>query len=177
MDKREYSIEAYDQNWVLRFEKIRLFLIEVFKDKALQIDHVGSTSIPGIKAKPIIDVLVVVSEMEPFTIEREVMAQYGYKNGDNYIAPNTILFFKEEARRKTENIHVCVKGSPKARQFIVMRDYLRNNPERAHQYSELKEKLNKQHPEDYPAYRAGKDSFLKETEELAYSWESANSTQ
>ena len=95
----------------------------------------------------------------------------GYKWGENYIEPNTIIFFKEkENGEKTENIHVCEKGSPKAIQFIQTRDYLRIHPERAKAYGELKENLKKQYPNDYPAYRAGKQSFLDETERLTYVW-------
>jgi GrpB-like predicted nucleotidyltransferase (UPF0157 family) len=170
MLKREYSIEGYNPNWILKFQEIKKLLEQVFKGKALQIEHVGSTSIVGMKSKPLIDVLVTVSKMEPFTEEREIMSSHGYKNGDNYIEPDSIIFYKEEGSRKTENIHVCVENSSKARQFIDTRDYLRNNPKRTEKYSELKEELKKKFPDDYPAYRAGKQSFLDETEELARAW-------
>lgn len=169
--KRPYLFKNYDPAWATAFESIKKNLEMVFKEKALSIEHVGSTSIAGMKAKPIIDVLVVVEKIELIDEEKKQMEALGYKWGDNYIEPNSIVFFKEkEDSQKTENIHVCEKDSPKAIQFIQTRDYLRAHPERAIAYGEVKEKLKNQHPDDYPAYRAGKQAFLDETEKLTYEW-------
>jgi len=171
MQKRTYSVEPYNPIWVSKFGEIKAMLQKVFASKALSIEHIGSTSIPHMSAKPVIDVLVVVSRMEPFVKEKEEMGRYGYQSADNYIAPDTVIFFKTEmGDRKIENIHICVKDSPKAVQFITTRDFLRAHPERAKQYSDLKEKLNKKFPDDYPAYRKAKQSFLGETERLTQKW-------
>jgi GrpB-like predicted nucleotidyltransferase (UPF0157 family) len=168
--KRTYSIEHYDPEWIAKFGDVKKMLEDVFGSKALSIEHVGSTSIPGMKAKPIIDALVIVEKMEPFITEKGLMVQKGYEWGENYIAPDTLIFYKTDGDRKTENIHVCVKGSFKATQFIVMRDYLRSHPDKAKEYSDIKEKLKKQFPDDYPAYRAGKHDLLEEIEKLARVW-------
>lgn len=169
--KRPYSIEDYNDQWPLKFEVIKKQLQNVFKNKALAIEHVGSTSVPGMKAKPLIDILVVVDRMEDFLQEKEIMEKLDYMWAENYIAPNTIVFVKDdESQTKTENIHVCEKGAPKTRQFLVVRDYLRTHPEKAKEYQQLKEKLNTEFPEDYPAYRRGKDGFLKKLEKEAYEW-------
>ncbi|MFZ3020153.1 MAG: GrpB family protein [Minisyncoccia bacterium] len=168
--KRPYSVENYNPEWVSKFNCLKETFREVFGSKALAIEHVGSTSF-GIKAKPIIDVLIVVQNIGDVKEERLAMARLGYKSQDNCIAPRTIIFAKEESDgRKTENIHVCEVDSPKEKQFLIMRDYFRTHPERAKMYEELKEKLNKEFPNDYPAYREGKNSFLVETETLAYDW-------
>jgi GrpB-like predicted nucleotidyltransferase (UPF0157 family) len=166
--KREYSIQEYDPEWPKKFEEIKDVIKEIFSKKALQIEHIGSTSILGMKAKPLIDVLVVVEKKEPFAFEKEKMMVLGYEWGENYIAPDTLIFYKTEGDRKTENIHICLKDSFKAKQFIITRDYLRTHPERAKLYGEIKEKLKKQFPDDYPSYRAGKQDFVDETERLAY---------
>jgi GrpB-like predicted nucleotidyltransferase (UPF0157 family) len=169
--KRKYSFTEYNPDWKFHFSAIKDYLISVFKDKALGVEHVGSTSIEGMKAKPLIDVLIVVGKMESFQEQINSMVKDGYEWGENYIAPNTLIFFKlGPDGEKLENIHVCEKDSAKARQFIVMRDYLRNHPERAKGYSELKEKNVLLYPGDYPAYRAAKDSFLKQLEKEAYEW-------
>jgi GrpB-like predicted nucleotidyltransferase (UPF0157 family) len=169
--KRKYSLQEYSPNWIKRFEEIKLFLQSVFRDKALKIEHVGSTSIPGMKAKPIIDVLVVVEKMEEFLLEREKMLSVGYEWGENYIAPNTQLFFKmAEDGSKTENIHICEVDSPKEKQFLIMRDFFRNFPEKAKEYSDLKEKNFSLHPDDYPAYREAKAPFLHRMEQEAHKW-------
>ncbi len=110
--------------------------------------------------------------MDDFTKEKEEMVRAGYEWGENYIAPNTLLFFKLGADgEKLENIHVCEKDAPKAKQFLVMRDFLRAFPEKAKEYSDLKESNAQKHPDDYPAYRAAKTPFLEQMEKEAYNWE------
>lgn len=170
--KRKYSLNDYDPNWVTKFDEIKAFLKSVFGDEALKIEHVGSTSIPGMKAKPIIDALVVVENMEDFAEQKEKMTAAGYEWGENYIAPNTLIFYKIAGDgSKTENIHICEKGSTKEKQFLVMRDFFRTFPEKAKEYSDLKEKNHALHPDDYPAYRAAKAPFLQRIEQEAYNWD------
>ncbi len=169
--KRKYLFSEYDPNWKVQFSSIKEFLFDVFGDKAITIEHVGSTSIEGMKAKPLIDVLVLINKMEVFQEEKDKMIKAGYEWGENYIAPNTLIFFKlGPDGEKLENIHVCEKGSAKESQFIVMRDYLRTYPEKAKEYSSLKEKNVSLYANDYPAYRAAKVPYLEELEKEAYEW-------
>lgn len=170
--KRKYSISEYDPNWIIKFESIKILISEIFGDKALQIEHVGSTSIPGMKAKPLIDVLIIVKDIKDLSQETLRMVDIGYEWGENYIAPNTLLFFRTGPNgEKLENIHVCESGASKARQFLVMRDFFRTHPEKAKEYADLKESNSKLHPDDYPAYRAAKAPFLAQMEQEAYVWE------
>lgn len=165
--KRTYTIEPYNPDWVLKFQKIKEILQSVFSNKALFIEHVGSTSIPGMSAKPLIDALVIVEKMEAFEDEKKKMIDIGYDWGENYIGPNTIIFWKTVGGdRKIENIHICVRNSYKAKQFIDMRDYMRNHPEVCKEYSDLKISLKEQFPDDYPAYRAGKKPLLDKIEKM-----------
>lgn len=169
--KRPYSIVEYDPHWPIKAELIKGVLASVFKEKALSIEHVGSTSVPGMKAKPIIDTLITVQRMEIFDTEKRLMEALGYKWGDNYVAPGTIVFYKETPDGgKSENVHVCELDSPMAKQFINMRNYFRAHPEQAMEYSDLKTRLKQQHPHDYPAYRLGKKAFLDEAEQWAHEW-------
>jgi len=169
--KRKYSLSEYTPEWSQRFLTIKDFLSEAFQDKALKIEHVGSTAVVGMVAKPIIDVLVVVKKMEQFEGQKELMVNAGYEWGANYIAPNTLLFFKIRSDgEKLENIHVCEADTSKARQFIVMRDYLRVHPEKVKEYSVLKKDNAKRYPNDYPAYREAKAPFLEKLEAEAYEW-------
>src|SRR5437870_2692130 len=105
MKKQLYSVREYDPEWVPKFENIRFFLKDIFKEKAVAIEHVGSTSVPDMKAKPLIDVLITVEKMEAFGEERRIMIDRGYVSVDNYIAPDSILFYKEEHGAKSENVH------------------------------------------------------------------------
>ncbi len=169
--KRKYLIESYNPAWMTQFETIKKNLKQVFGEKALAIKHIGSTSIPGMKAKPLIDVLVTIATYEPFLLEKEMMVKLGYEWGENYIAPDSFIFYKTiDSDQKIENIHVCIENSPKAIQFITTRDYLRTHPERALLYSNLKDALHKEFPDDYPAYRKGKQEFIDESERLTQEW-------
>ncbi len=171
MLKRPYKIEPYNPDWVLEFEKIKEDVEISFGSKALAIEHVGSTSVPGMSAKHCIDVLVVVKDFDGFAEEKSKMVELGYAWEDEYINPHTVLFFKERAdKSKTVNIHVCPQGSFDEEQFLVGRDYLRAHPERAQMYSNLKAELSAKYPSDYPAYRDAKQPFLAETKALALVW-------
>lgn len=172
--KRKYAFSDYDPDWKNQFSDIQKFLFSVFGNKALAIEHVGSTSIEGMKAKPLIDVLVVVEKLEQFQEQKDSMTEAGYEWGENYIAPNTLLFFRLGSEgEKLENIHICEKGSAKERQFVVMRDFLRAHPKKVKEYSDLKEANALLYPNDYPAYRTAKAPFLQELEQEAYEWKAS----
>lgn len=169
--KRKYFMSDYDPNWPIKFESIKKLIQEAFGDKALSIDHVGSTSIPGMKAKPIIDALVIVENVHDLADETQRMVDLGYEWGSNYIAPDTLIFFKTAPDgSKLENIHICHRHEPKTKQFLIMRDFFRAFPEKAKAYSDLKFANAAKHPDDYPAYRAAKKPFLDEVEKEAYVW-------
>lgn len=168
--KRKYLFVDYDPNWVIQFASIKNFLSSIFTN-ALAIEHVGSTSIPGMQAKPVIDVLVVVEKMENFEKEKQAMTAAGYEWGENYIAPKSLIFFKlGVGDEKIENIHIFEKDSLKTRQFLIMRDFFRAHPDLAKEYSDLKRKNHEAHPDDYPAYRRAKTAFLDNMEKKAYEW-------
>ncbi len=174
--KRPYSLSDYDFAWTEQFKKISGQLKEIFGSEVIAIEHVGSTSVPGMKAKPVIDVLVVVENIRTGLQKESSMTALGYKYEENYIAPNTVMFYKEGLdKSKIENIHVCENGSPKHKQFVVMRDYLISHPLEAKKYEDLKTQLSQEFPGDYIAYREGKQVFLEEMEKRAYEWESEGS--
>lgn len=167
--KRPYSIEDPSDIWAQKFDEVKVILASVFKDKALTIEHIGSTSI-GIKAKPLLDICVIVKDINDITEEKDAMKKFGYLWEDGYIAPDSSFIYKLDGDRKIENIHVVPPGHYKIDEFILKRDYFRSHPDKAREYEDLKVKLNEQHPDDYPAYRAGKAAFLLEIEKLAKEW-------
>lgn len=172
-ENRRFSLSEYNSNWVLKFATIKDLILKVFGEKALSIEHVGSTSIKGMVAKPLIDVLVIVEKLEPFEEEKEFMIVAGYE-WRYYADPDGLVFFKLAPEgEKLENIHICEEGSPKVREFIAIRDYLKAHPEKAREYSALKQKNIKLYANDYPAYREAKAPFLVQLKQEAYQWEEA----
>lgn len=172
---RKYSLSEYDPDWISGFDSIKELLLKVFGGKALRIEHVGSTSIKGMVAKPLIDVLAIVEKLEPFENEKKSMIDTGYE-WRYYTDPDGLVFYKlGPDGEKLENIHICEEGSEKVRQFIAIRDYLRAHPEKAKEYSELKRKNIGLYPNDYPAYRNAKAPFLEQLKQEAYLWEEGKS--
>ena len=169
---RKFSLSEYDPSWVLKFESIKDLVSRVFGDKALKIEHVGSTAIQGMRAKPLIDILVVVEKLEPFEKEKELMIEAGYE-WRYYPKPDEGLAFSKFGLdgEKLEHIHICEESSSWVRKFIVVRDYLRTHPKKAKEYSELKQKNIELHPDDYPAYRNAKAPFLERLKKEADKWE------
>lgn len=171
--QRPYTFREYNPQWVEEFQKLHAFLSTVFIDA--HIEHVGSTSIVGMSAKPIIDVLVLVPEMLSFEKEIAQMFEKGFDYARDYIAPRTLNFYQlDERGGKRNNIHVCEVGSTKAKQFLDIRDYLRTHPDKARLYAEEKHKNFLAHQNDYISYRESKDAFLKELEHAAYAWKAQN---
>jgi len=93
-NNRRYKLERYDPMWPERFQEIKKRLERIFASSAIRIEHVGSTSIPGMTAKPIIDVLVVVKAIINIENEKTEMAREGYQLFIDYIADNTLVFHK-----------------------------------------------------------------------------------
>lgn len=169
--KRSYSIVPHDPDWAVQYASIKTIIQKTFQEKALTISHVGSTSIPDMSGKEVIDVLITVNDIHDLVKEKKLMEEQGYIWGENYIAPETVFCVREDTYgNRLQNIHICLAGSPKALQFIHVTDYLRSHPERAAAYAALKKELCKEYPTDYPAYRAAKQPFLEETRKLAYEW-------
>lgn len=175
--QKEYSIEDYDPKWLNKFDSLKTFLQRVFGAKALQIEHVGSTSIVGMRAKPIIDVLLIVPDMKDLRSEKSRMEALGYTSRQNYIADNSLFFCKEVLGKRLALVHVLPFGHPRIASLLDKRDYLRTQPDEARKYQTIKMILAKQFPKDYLSYKKGKSHYLnEELEEKIKKWKRAKST-
>jgi GrpB-like predicted nucleotidyltransferase (UPF0157 family) len=125
---------------------------------ALGIEHVGSTAIPGIVAKPVIDVLVLVERYDPEAPYRAPLESlgYGFDHRDE-----TQVFFEGSARGMRVQVHVVEASSEDSRMTITFRDYLRAHPEVARRYEDLKKALAEAHS-DGNAYANAKSSYVWE---------------
>ncbi len=165
-----YKITEYDPNWINVFNELKERLSLIFAGNFSKIEHVGSTSIPGMNAKPLIDVLIVVNSLENLDEKKEKMKIEGYEYKENYVAPNSILFYKSKDGEKIENIHVCAANNDLVDHLLVVRDYLRAHPDKAKEYSDLKSVLKEKYPDSYEEYRDGKNALLQAIKKEAYGW-------
>lgn len=174
--KRVIEVVPHDPRWSEQFEQEADELIAIFGEEIVAIHHIGSTSIPGIVAKPIIDVLVEVRDIERIDAFNEAMTARGYIPKGAFGIAGRRFFIKGSETERTHHIHVFERahaGSPQPSTFerhIAFRDYLRAHPNEAQAYSRLKAELARRFPHDIDGYTAGKDDFIREIERKADVW-------
>ena len=163
------EVVPHDPSWKDTYQKEARKILEVLGDELVEIHHIGSTSIPGIYAKPIIDVLGGARRIENIDKYNDAMAKIGYQARGEFGLPGRRFFVKGVPKR-TFNLHIFESGSPELTRHLNFRDYMIAHPEDALQYSELKKKLAKEHFGDLDGYCDGKDAFVKEMERKAIEW-------
>ncbi len=135
--------------------------------QAVRIDHVGSTAVPGMAAKPILDLQASVAEIRPTERYRLPLEELGYLFAPDPDSPELHFFGKPATRPRTFHLHVCAAGSDHEMRHLALRDYLRARPEEATAYAELKRKLVAARPGDRLAYIEGKADYVAALEKRA----------
>jgi GrpB-like predicted nucleotidyltransferase (UPF0157 family) len=163
-------VQKYNPEWPGWFEEIKAFLGDKVVKACLRIEHVGSTSIPGMTAKPIIDIIIVI-EPGSFSGIRKLLEGRGYyQEGDLGIKGREAFKLKDEAVRKSlpdHHLYVCPEGNESLRRQIAFRDYLRSHKKDRERLSALKWALAEKYNNDKYAYMDGKDAMCKEITEKA----------
>jgi GrpB-like predicted nucleotidyltransferase (UPF0157 family) len=131
---------------------------------------VGSTSVPGLPAKPIIDILVVMDDIGPVDSLNPALIALGYEPQGEYGIPGRRFFTKGGDVNRSHHVHVFQQGHPEVSAMLDFRDYLRSHPRQAAEYGRLKEELALICEDDITAYNAGKDAFVKELIRQARVW-------
>lgn len=145
----------------------------IFKNEIVDIYHIGSTSVAGLKAKPIIDIMPVVKDINIVDKFNADMKEIGYEpKGENGISGRR--YFQKGGDNRSHHIHIFQVGSYEIKRHLAFRDYLRINPEVRKSYGELKEQLAQQFPYDIESYIKGKDRLVKEIELQALEWYKEN---
>jgi GrpB-like predicted nucleotidyltransferase (UPF0157 family) len=164
-------VVPHDPSWPSAFAQAAAVVAPAFGPNLLELHHIGSTSIPSIHAKPIIDMLAVVADLEAVDERDAELRAPGYVGRGELGIPGRRYFARNDpAGVRTHQIHAFQNGSPHVDRHLAFRDYLRVRPEIAREYSDLKRQLAAAHPEDIEAYMEGKDSFIKVTEADALRW-------
>lgn len=164
---REYGLVDYDPAWPSLFEGEAGRIREALRDVAIRIEHVGSTAVPGLAAKPVVDIQVSVDVMVPRDRFVAPLVALGYEFVPDPTDTEHEFFKKEVNGIRTYQIHVCPVGSEWERRHLAFRDHLRANPDDAGLYAQLKRQLAADHPRDIMAYIDGKTPFIREGEKRA----------
>jgi putative glutamine amidotransferase len=164
---RSYAIGPYDPDWPTRFETESRAIRSALGGQAVRIDHVGSTAVPGLAAKPTVDIQVSVRSMVPRSAYVELLVQVGYQWAIDPWTDEHEFFSKEVGEERSFHVHVCPEGSEWERRHIAFRDWLRANPEDAARYERLKRELAERHPRDIYGYATAKTSFIQAIQDRA----------
>ncbi len=163
----------HSSRWAGEFRAEAERLTAALGDEVVAVHHVGSTAIPGISAKPIIDILLEVREVERLDDLGSEMSGLGYEARGEFGLPGRRFFVKHAGERRTHHIHAYKTGNPELERHLAFRDYMISHPEDAEAYGRLKEELARRFSTDIEGYMDGKDAFIKEMERRALAWSRA----
>ncbi|MBN1258065.1 MAG: GrpB family protein [Planctomycetes bacterium] len=176
---RRIEIVDYNPEWPGWYESEAATLREIFGQELVAIHHIGSTAVPGLRAKPVIDILVLIKDISKVNDFNEGMVRLGYTPRGECLdapvpgTPGRFYFSKNNAEVRTHQVHVCGVGHFDADDKLAFRDYLRTQPEVANQYTEVKELAAKSNRNNTVGYMNQKDAFVKATIADAKRWQAS----
>ena len=167
MQTAKVIVLPYDKAWESAFEAIKQEIEAALGDLILGVEHVGSTSVEGLSAKPCIDIDVVMEDYSLFDAIVQKLEAIGYiHEGDLGIPDREAFRYSDKPHLMTHHLYVCPRYSRELHRHITFRDFLRNNPEAAKKYGRVKETAAKLFPEDIGRYIAYKSPCIAELYEL-----------
>ncbi|KAA1039283.1 GrpB family protein [Macrococcus equipercicus] len=166
---RRVIVEPYDSIWQHLYIEEARKLRDVFKDQLVAIHHIGSTAVPGLAAKPVIDIMPVVKDLASVDDLTDCLTALGYTvHGENGIPGRR--YFQKGGDNRTHHVHVYQKGDANIVRHLAFRDYLRTFRGEMERYQALKFELAQRYPFDIASYIEGKNIFVLVMEQKALSW-------
>ena len=163
MKTKKVIVLPYDVAWESAFEAIRAEIQTALGDLMLGIEHVGSTSVKGMSAKPCIDIDVVIRDYSVFDAVVQKLDAIGYiHEGDLGIKDREAFKYADKPHLMTHHLYVCPRDSEELHRHIAFRDFLRKNPEAVKEYSMVKEKAAALFPDEIAQYIAFKAPCIEE---------------
>ena len=170
---RKVAVVPHHPDWQSAFTAASMQLTIALGDNMVNIYHIGSTSIPIIYAKPIIDILIEVKELAKVDDRNREIESLGYIGMGEHGIVGRRFFRKDNSEGvRTHHIHTFETGSPQIERHLAFRDYLIAHPETALEYSKLKQQLAQKYPHDIQSYMDGKAEFISEIDKKAARWRS-----
>ena len=167
---RMIEVIPRDPAWADAYQTEVHKLAAVFAPDQVEFHHIGSTAIPGILAKPVIDIMVVVANLERVQSLNPEMAARGYEHRGEAGIPGRQFFRKDTGGVRSHHVHTFEAGHPSITIQINFRDYLRAHPAEAQAYSRLKQELAARFRESPPEYTEAKTDFITNINQLAEDW-------
>jgi len=153
---RRMEVHDYSPSWVACYEDAAAELRETLGDVLIEVHHIGSTSVPGLASKPVIDILLEVADLDALDALNSTMEALGYIPRGEFGIPGR-RYFPRGGDARTHHVHAYQQGSQHVRDHLVFRDYLRAHPQEAEAYAVVKRAASKAHltdPESYVEYKS-----------------------
>jgi phosphinothricin acetyltransferase len=167
---RRIEVVPHDPRWAELFRHEAASLRALMPAEIVAIHHIGSTAIPPIPAKPIVDLLVVVRDIERINDYDELMLQHGYLPRGELGIPGRRFFIKGDEVHRTHHLHMFQADHPRIEHHLAFRDYMLAHPEDADAYGRLKEESARRFPTDADGYMDGKEWYIHEIDRRAAAW-------
>lgn len=163
MQTRKVYVEPYNPEWKKDFERIKNEINSAIGDLIVGIEHVGSTSVEGLSAKPCIDIDIVIRDYSVFDELVRLLDAIGYiHEGDLGIKDRQAFKYTDKPHLRSHHLYVCPQNSEELKRHVAFRDYLRTHPTARAKYSAVKEKAAELFPNDINGYMAYKSSCIEE---------------
>ncbi|RUR12043.1 GrpB family protein [Legionella sp. km772] len=162
---RKVELTPPDPLWEQLYKEAKQEITSVLQRNLSAIHHIGSTAIPHIYAKPIVDVLPVVKDLSVIDALNPAFIALGYRCMGEYGIPGRRFYWKSEEKR-THNVHLFAEGSPEVQRHLLFRDFMRAHKDYAQAYSMVKQNLAEVFPYDIESYVNGKSSFVQRIDYL-----------
>lgn len=153
------TIVDYDPSWPGTFERIRSNIWPHIRDVVTSLEHIGSTSVPGLPAKPVIDMTVIVPNPTAMKAVIDRLGKIGYRHRGDLGIPGRETFARPEGT-PDHHLYACLTGNDGLRNHLTLRAHLRAHPEAVEEYGRLKRELAERFPDDTDAYIEGKTGFI-----------------
>ncbi|MBC1898141.1 GrpB family protein [Listeria booriae] len=168
------QVVAYSNTWPAIYQNESEQISAILEDNLVAIHHIGSTSVPGLQAKPIIDIMPVVRNITAVDAHNNAFEKLGYECMGEFGMPGR-RYFRKGSETRTHHIHIFEEANQvDITRHLAVRDYLRTHQDVANAYGELKAKLALEYPDDIDGYCDGKDAFVKEMERAAVRWRTSH---
>jgi GrpB-like predicted nucleotidyltransferase (UPF0157 family) len=167
LERGKVRIVSYQAEWKPLFLQEAALLESILSDAILQIEHIGSTAIEGMAAKPIIDLMCVVSNLREAESFRAPIEQAGYEYRPDDAVPDRLFFAKGPRSNRTHHLSLTERGSDFYNEKLAFRNHIRKHPQAADEYRKLKERLAERFANDRGAYTEGKRAFVERILKLA----------
>ncbi|WP_232316818.1 GrpB family protein [Paenibacillus sp. D9] len=167
MGTSQVIVMEYDPSWQTEYESEKARILAALAGESIWVEHIGSTSVPGLAAKPIVDIAVGVAHLSIADAFIQPLAAIGYEYVPKPEFPPRRFFRQGEWGKGTHHLHVYEIGSEEWKGNLLFRDSLRSDPGLRRQYAELKADLASRHPDDRAAYTAHKGPFIRTVMERA----------